>query len=136
MPNLENALQELREDAVERKWNVRELNQIISGIESLNGAGSENPKPPTDPNDVSGDSGSSRQALHVGCRTPENQPRAKSALGKAEWSSAKGNARDASGRPNNDRGGYPCTLGGVPSQRRRRLKKKSLLRVNMQQAFI
>ncbi len=40
MSNLENALRELREKRSGMQMELEKLNQIISGIESLNGAGS------------------------------------------------------------------------------------------------
>jgi len=39
MPSLGNALQELRKDRSATQLRLEKLNQIISGIESLNGAG-------------------------------------------------------------------------------------------------
>jgi hypothetical protein len=39
MSNLENALQELREKRSEARIEIEKLDQIISGIESLNGTG-------------------------------------------------------------------------------------------------
>jgi hypothetical protein len=43
MQNLGNALQELRKDRDATHLRLEKLNQIISGIESLNGAGTRNP---------------------------------------------------------------------------------------------
>jgi hypothetical protein len=39
MPSLGNALQELRKDRIATQLRLEKLDQIISGIESLNGAG-------------------------------------------------------------------------------------------------
>jgi hypothetical protein len=43
MPSLGNALQELREDRSVTQLRLEQLDQIISGIESLNGAGAAVP---------------------------------------------------------------------------------------------
>src|ERR1017187_739155 len=43
MASLDNALQELRKDRSATQLRLENLNQIIHGIESLNGAGSRNP---------------------------------------------------------------------------------------------
>lgn len=66
----------------------------------------------------------SRKAHHVGIGTPKDQLGAKSALGKAEWSSAKGKAQDVSSGPKTNRGGFTGTLGGVPSSEEGGLEAK------------
>jgi hypothetical protein len=74
MPSLGNALQELREDRSATQLRLEKLNQVISAIESLNGAG------------VSRKSGRSTRIV-------SSASRRKMALAQqARWAKAKGRA--------------------------------------------
>jgi hypothetical protein len=74
MPSLGHALQELRKDRSATQLRLEKLNQIISGIESLNGAGTTG--------------GTSRPKRIISAAS-----RRKMALAqKARWAKAKGHA--------------------------------------------
>jgi hypothetical protein len=90
MVSLGNALQELRKDRNATQLRLEKLNQIISGIESLNGTGANRGNQPTEAN-------------YIGSFTAENGAGAASALGKGERSGAEAKADGLSRRQKKDR---------------------------------
>ena len=118
MPSLGNALQELRRDRSATQLRLEKLNQIIYGIESLNGSGTTGEYKPTEANYIgsftaengAGAEGAmgkgertceinigrkdhefrSCQAHHVGCRSQEDRRRSKSTVGEVPGAAEEG----------------------------------------------
>jgi hypothetical protein len=115
MSNLQNALKELREKRSRARMEIEKLDQIISGIESLNGRGVAVPSKTAQPKRIISAASRRKMALAQKARWAGLRKKSQPMVAKSTGSAPAKRKISAVGRKKMAEA-FTCTLGGVPGR--------------------